>query len=152
MNSPILSVFLLLVSSSLAFAQARSAYLESGGTSAVDVKGKRYNDANYPGRLPPWMLDRIKSVAPDYPYRERALHHSGRGYFRLMLDPKTGAVTQVLVQKSTGFATLDNCAIAALRRWRWKPGRWREIFTPVTFRLSNTEPPLPPGSVRLPLR
>ena len=152
MNSRILSVLVLLISSSLVFAQARSAYLESGGTSAVDMKGRRHNSANYPGRQPPWMLDRIKSVAPDYPYRERALHHSGSGDFRVILDIRTGTVTQVTVQRSTGFAGLDNCAVAALRQWRWRPGKWKEIDTPVTFRLSYAEPHLPPGSVRLPLR
>ena len=152
MNLRILSVLVLVLSSPLVFGQAHSAYLESGSTSAVDLKGKRYNGSNYPGRLPPWMLDRTKSVAPDYPYRERALHHSGSGDFRLIVDTRTGAVTQVIVLRSTGFAGLDNCAIAALRQWRWRPGKWKVIDTPVIFRVSSAEPHLPPGSVRLPLR
>ena len=152
MNSPVLTLLVLLLSSSVGFGQAQSAYLASGGTSAVDVKSKRYNGVNYPGRLPPWMLDRVKSVSPDYPYRERAVRHSGSGHFRVILDPKTGGVTNVLIQRSTGFATLDNCAIAAFRQWRWRPGRWKEIDMPCAFRLSYTEPRLPPGSVRLPLR
>src|SRR6266536_4246140 len=150
MNSRIVSVLVLILAPSLALAQAHSAYLESGSTSAVDLKGKRYNGANYPGRLPPWMLDRTKSVAPGYPYRERALRHSGSGDFRLILDTRTGGVTQVVVLRSTGYAGLDNSAVAALRQWRWRTGKWNEIDTPVTFRLSHAEPHLPPGSVRLP--
>jgi hypothetical protein len=67
MDSRILSVLVLILAPSLMFAQAHSAYLESGTTSALDLKGKRRNGANYPGRLSPWMLDRTKSVAPDYP-------------------------------------------------------------------------------------
>jgi TonB family protein len=150
MNSRTLSWLILLGSSSLVLAQARSAYLSSAGSSAVDIKGKRYRSETYPGRQPPWMVDLVKSLAPDYPYSERAGHHAGRGSYRLLLDPKTGAVTQVIVQRSTGFATLDTCAIAAFRQWRWRPGKWKEIDLPTTFRLSYSEPYLPPGSVPLP--
>ena len=135
-----------------AFGQARSAYLEGGGGAAVDSKGKRHLGQKYPGRLPPWMVDRIRSVASDYPYRERALRHSGTGYFQLTLDLKTGSVRKVAIQKSTGFPTLDNCAVAALRQWRWRPGKWKVIEMPVTFVLSYSEPRLSPGSVPLPLR
>ena len=150
MNSRVISLLLLLLSPSVVFAQARSAYLSSTGTTAIDVKGRRYDSKSYPGRQPPWMLDRAASVSPDYPYQERRSRHTGRGYFRLLLDTKTGAVTRVIVQQSTGFATLDGCAVAAFRRWRWRPGKWKEIDTPVTFRLSYDEPKLPPGSVSLP--
>src|SRR5436190_23013508 len=129
MNSCRLAVVMLILlgSSSPGLAQTRSAYLSRSGTGAVDVKGRRYRSESYPGRQSPWMLDRTKSVAPEYPYRERPLRHSGSGYFRLILDTKTGAVAQVIVQQSTGSATLDNCAIAAFRQWRWKPDRWKEI-------------------------
>jgi TonB family protein len=75
----------------------------------------------------PHGVDRIWSIAPDYPYSERARRHSGSGYFQVTLDTKTGAVTKVAVRNSTGFPTLDNCAVAALRQWRWKPGKWREV-------------------------
>src|SRR5882724_790359 len=133
------------------FGQARSAYLQSGSGAAVDSKGVRYLGEKFPGRLTPWMLDRVRSVAPDYPYRERALRHEGVGYFQLILDLKTGSVTKVGVRRSTGFTTLDTCAAAALRQWRWKPGKWKVIETPVRFVLSYSEPRLAPGSVPLPL-
>ena len=51
-------------------------------TNAVDVKGLRYRGSE-------WMNDRLKSVAPKYPYRERLDHHQGRGIVRLTLDVKT---------------------------------------------------------------
>jgi TonB family protein len=119
------------------------------GTSAVNAKGARHTEASRPGVLPPWLQDRTKSVAPDYPYSERAQHHVGIGHFRMQLDLKTGVVTRITVAKSTGFQALDSCAVAALRQWRWKPGRWREVDMPVTFRLGRPAQ-LPPGSVRLP--
>ena len=137
---------------SSALAQARSAYLSSTGTSAVDAKGIRHRSEEYSGKLPPWMVDCLSTLSPDYSISDRAARHEGRGYFQLMLDVKTGAVTRVIVQKSTGFSTLDVSAVLALRRWRWRPGKWKEIDTPVTFTLSRTEPPIPPGSVPLPIR
>src|ERR1700730_8027553 len=82
-------------------AEGSSASLSSKGTAAVDAKGVRHS-ANYPGKQPPWMADRIRTVAPDYPYSERAQHHVGTGYFQLTLDVKTGLVTKVTVAKSTG--------------------------------------------------
>jgi TonB family protein len=136
----------------LLLAQASSAYLSSTGTAAVDAKGMRHTSKEYPARLPPWMADRVRSVAHDYPRTERAQRHTGVGYFQLTLDLKMGVVTSVGVKKSTGYSTLDNCAVAALRQWRWKPGRWKEIETPVTFRLASTDPHMPPGSVPLTLR
>lgn len=134
------------------FAQAKSAHLSSAGTVAVDVEGRRHTSPKNPKKLAPWMQDRIKSVAPDYPYGERARRHEGTGYFQLSLDLKTGTATKVTVKKSTGFPVLDRCAVMALRAWRWRPGKWKEIETPVNFVLSRTEPRLPPGSVSLPLR
>ena len=70
-------------------------------------------------------------IAPDYPYSERTQRHTGKGFFRLELDLKSGAVIQATVARSTGFEALDNSAIAALRQWQ--PNRWREVEIPVTF-------------------
>jgi TonB family protein len=130
------------------FAQAQ-AFLGLGQqTSAVDAKGVRHSAST--GQAAPWLDDRVKAVAPEYPYADRARHHTGAGRFRLELDLKIGAVNKITVTKSTGFQTLDNCVIAAFRRWRWKPGRWKEIDVPVDFRLGRPPRRLPPGSVRLP--
>jgi TonB family protein len=154
MNSRVFPLALSLVVLSAPaglFAQASAAHLSGASTAAVDAKGAWHQSSQYPGKLPPWMVDRIWSIAPDYPYSERARRHAGSGYFQVTLDTKTGAVTKVAVRKSTGFPTLDNCAVAALRQWRWKPGKWREVEMPVTFKLASP-PPLPRGSVPLPLR
>ena len=151
MSSLLLTIAALTLMLQGAFGQASSAYLTGLDGAAVDVKGTKYRSQNYPGRLPPWMADRTKSPAPDYPYAERARHHVGHGYFRLVLDLKTGAVTRVTILNSTGHPALDQCAVAALRQWRWNPGKWKEIETSVVFRLSYKEPDLPRGSVRLPL-
>lgn len=149
MKSRVLSLTISLVIATVppALVQAQWAYIDSGTGAAVDSKGVPYLGEKFPGRLTPWMVDRIKSIAPDYPYQEQARRHQGVGYFKLILDLKTGSVTKVAILKSTGFATLDACAVAAFRQWRWKPGKWKVIEEPVRFSLSD--PRLAPGSVPL---
>lgn len=127
--------------------ESSGAYLtHSGhnGSSAVDAKGVRHQSTDYAGTSP-WMDDRLKSVVPAYPHSWVFLHQ-GEGVFRVSLDLHSGTVTRVSVVKSTGFRELDESAITALSKWRWKPGRWKEIDLPVIFRIGA---PLPAGAVRL---
>src|SRR5205807_1901246 len=99
------------------------AYQESKGGTAVDVKGVRHTAREYPGHYAPWnFADRMKAVAPEYPFGDRARHRQGSGFFAVFIYPKTGVVTQVTIIKSTGHPSLDRSAIDALRRFRWKPG------------------------------
>jgi TonB family protein len=127
-----------------------AAYLGSTGTRAVDAKGVRHNGADYPRKHPPWLDDTITTVAPEYTYSDRAQRHQGVGWFQLTLDLKTGAVTNISIIKSTGFRSLDNCAIKAFRNWRWKSGKWKLVEMPVTFRLGNPSAPPPRGATHLP--
>ena len=113
-------------------------------STAVDAKGVRH-------RVP--LLENVtKHVAPDYPDRDRILRHEGNGLFQLTLDLKTGLVTRVTVIKSTGFPTLDAAAVVALRQWRWKPGKWKEIEMALAFTLGvyRGTSRFPPKSVPLP--
>jgi TonB family protein len=66
-----------------------------------------------------------------------------------MLDVNTGLVTKVDLLKSTGYRNLDDSAAQALRYWRWKPGKWKEIDMPVEFTLQGvpSTKALPPGTV-----
>ena len=118
---------------------------EGRRSSAVDVHGVRHQANDYPGRAP-WMNDVLKTVTPNYAHSERASRHMGSGFLRLMLDLKTGVVKEVTILKSTGFPALDSSAVDALRRWRWKPERWKEIDLPITFALSRTKQGLYIGS------
>jgi TonB family protein len=87
----------------------------------------------------PWQHDLIKTAPPVYPYADRARWHQGIGLFRLTLDKKTGSVVRVTVDKSTGYKTLDDSAIAALKQWRFRPGKWKEVRVPVNFVMSKTQ-------------
>ena len=134
----------------LLLGQGSQAFVSPGERgSAVDAKGNRHTIAAHSGRFAPWVQDCVKCVAPYYSYGDRRLRHTGEGWFRIYLDLQTGVVTEIAVLKSTGFATLDDSAIAAFRRSRWKPGRWKQIDMPVRFILA-TPSALPAGSVRLP--
>jgi TonB family protein len=50
--------------------------------------------------------------------------------------------------KSSGFKSLDQCAINAFRKWQWKPEKWKEVEITANFTMHNT--PLAPGAVQLP--
>src|SRR5258708_35492567 len=109
-----------------------SLHAEQFIASAVDASGKRHlGSREFPGLDEPWIRDRLKFVPPDYSYADRAQHHQGDGLFRISLDVKTGLVTQVAIVKTTGFPSLDASAIAAIHKWRWKPGRWKEVDIPM---------------------
>jgi TonB family protein len=134
-------------------ARGSSAYLgrQMRGSNAVDAKGVRYYGKNYPGRLPPWLADRTRAIGPEYSLHDRRFRNQGAGLFRLSLDLKTGLVSEAAILRSTGFRTLDNSALFALRQWSWKPGKWKEIDMPVSFTMgSGSVMRPPPGAVLLP--
>ena len=134
----------------LAVAAEVEAWIERNeGGRAVTINGKTIVAEH--GQRPPWQNDIIKAVPPEYSRWERSQHHQGKGMFRMLLDPATGAVTKVEVVKSTGFNGLDQGTIRSLRHWRWKAGKWKEVEIPVTFELKKELPPAPAGATRLPL-
>jgi TonB family protein len=120
-------------------------------SSAVDAQGARHRGSDYAG-LAPWTVDQRRTVAPEYPQAERMRHHEGSGLFRVTLDLSTGSAVKVTVLKSTGFPALDNSATDAFRRWRWKPGKWKEIDLPITFTIAPGGGRLPPGANAIPTR
>jgi TonB family protein len=87
-----------------------------------------------------WVADCIYCPVPHYPLDARARHATGKGYFRVTFNLKTGTVEKVTVQQSTGVGSIDNSAVAALRQWRLKPGKWKEILIPIDFRMGFRYP------------
>lgn len=96
------------------------------------------------GASPPWAADIVRFVKPDYPASLRAQHPIGIGWFRLLLDLKTGRVRQVVVEKPSGYRAIDNSIIAALQQWRLRPNRWREFNVELQLGFGNP----PPGPVK----
>ena len=100
--------------------------------SAIDAKGVRYVIRTDRGR-PPWRGDLIFAPKPRYPDEDRQKHHEGEAVIRLEIDLKTGNVAYFTLLKSTGFPNLDEVTVRALTRWRFKPGRWKQVELPVVF-------------------
>lgn len=116
-------------------AQSASRSASKLESSAVDVIGIRHRPSDYGDKRTPWMADRIKFVQPNYPTEARARQIQGTGLFRIALDINTGSVSNVAVVKSTGSSVLDDSAIRAIRLWRWRPSKWKEVEIPVAFTL-----------------
>jgi len=76
----------------------------------------------------------VAGPRPHYPVRARLSRLSGSGVFRLLIS-KTGEVTEVRVLKSTGHRVLDEKAVEAFRRWRFKPGAVTHADIPISFKL-----------------
>ena len=108
--------------------------------SLVDAHGVRHVARGFG----PSALDLVFAPAPQYPYSERSHHNEGTAVVRLDIDLKTGNTTYVTLIRSSGFPNLDEAAIRALARWRFKPGKWKEAEIPVTFTMHG------PPSVSLP--
>ena len=72
---------------------------------------------------------------PVYPYEARRQRVTGSGVALLTVDQTLGTVTDVLMAQSCGNAILDNSALDALRRWRFKPGSVTKVQVPITYTL-----------------
>jgi TonB family protein len=92
------------------------------------------------------LQDVLYRVGPRYPSRYQRARIGGTGRFRMNIDFKTGTVKSVTVVKSTGSDGLDREAIFALRQWRFKPGKAREVEIPISFHNGSEPLRLPPGS------
>jgi len=97
-----------------------------------------------------------RQYRPDYPREARARHETGSGVFILHVDSKTGEVSSITVQKSTGYKLLDTAALTACIHWRFKSQTVTEVRLPLTFSLNGggfPRPPLAPppnrGKVRI---
>ncbi|MEY2576851.1 MAG: hypothetical protein QOF80_2338 [Verrucomicrobiota bacterium] len=98
------------------------------------------------------MQDVLYKVGPRYPANYQRARIGGTGRFRMNIDFNTGKVTSVTVVKSTGSDGLDREAIFALRQWRFKPGKARQVEMPITFHNGSEPLVLPPGAVLTPNR
>ena len=92
----------------------------------------------------PMSMSSAKAVAvsaprPEYPYEARRAKMTGSGVCVMTVDTSTGAVTSATMAQSTGSPVLDNAAISAFRRWRFRPGTVSRVRTPITFTMSGAQ-------------
>jgi protein TonB len=81
-------------------------------------------------------------VDPVYPAQSRRAGEEGTGVFRVLVDP-SGRAMDVSVVTSTGFSRLDEAAMTAIKKWKFKPamnaGQAVQSYTKVQvkFELKN---------------
>lgn len=81
----------------------------------------------------------VSAPRPEYPYEARRSKITGSGVCVMTVDPASGAVTSAVMAQSTGSPILDNAATSAFRRWRFKPGGFSRVRTPITFTMSGAQ-------------
>lgn len=64
----------------------------------------------------------ISATPPRYPTESRRKREQGTVVLMVLLSVD-GTVADISVSQSSGFARLDQAALAAVRRWRWSPTR-----------------------------
>jgi TonB family protein len=79
----------------------------------------------------------LSAARPDYPYEARRRHLTGSGLAIVTVDPASGTVLRAQMERSTGEAILDQSAISAFSRWRFKAGTPLAVRIPVVFTLSG---------------
>jgi len=65
---------------------------------------------------------RADNPAPSYPLSARRRGQEGRVILRVEVLPE-GGVGDVILEKSSGVASLDQAALDTVRRWRFRPAR-----------------------------
>jgi TonB family protein len=81
----------------------------------------------------------ISAPRPDYPYEARSRHLTGTGVAGITVDSSSGLAIDAGMEQSIGNPILDNSAISAFRRWRFKPGTPPRVRIPITFMLTGAQ-------------
>ena len=79
----------------------------------------------------------ISAPRPEYPYEARSRHITGSGVCLVSVDTGSGSVTDATMAQSIGNPILDNSAVSAFKRWRFKPGTVSKVRIPITFTMSG---------------
>jgi TonB family protein len=81
----------------------------------------------------------LSGPRPAYPYEARRQKITGSGVAVMTVNPATGDVIDAVMQESTGSLVLDNAAVAAFRKWRFKAGTGPMVKSPITFTLTGAQ-------------
>jgi protein TonB len=79
----------------------------------------------------------ISAPKPEYPYEARRMKITGSGVCVVTVDTASGNVTDATMAQSIGNSLLDNSAVSAFRRWRFKPGSVSKVRIPITFTMAG---------------
>jgi TonB family protein len=70
---------------------------------------------------------------PDYPFLARERRVTGSGIAVVTVDKPTGIVVEATMAVSTDSKELDNAALDAFRRWKFKPNTVEKAKIPISF-------------------
>lgn len=122
--------------------------LTGGRPTIIEFKQEAIAGARYPDRVAYFdtLKDTDKLISapfPSYPLEDRRLHHTGTTL--LMFETGVdGRVVRVELIKSSGYPTLDRCAIAAVRLWRvHKQYGGKKYKVPIDFVMGNAGQRIP---------
>ena len=83
----------------------------------------------------------VYAPRPEYPLEARRQHLTGSGLLILHIDRETGIVTSVEIAKTIGYKILDDAAVRAFSRWRFKPGKYTKVKVPIRYTMDHSEIP-----------
>jgi TonB family protein len=81
----------------------------------------------------------LSAPRPDYPYEARSRHITGSGVVTLRVDAASGTVLEASMEQGIGSPILDQSALSALRRWRFKMGTPPRVRVPITFTMMGAQ-------------
>jgi TonB family protein len=81
----------------------------------------------------------LSAPRPEYPYEARRRNITGSGVVTLTIDPTNGAVVDAEMEQSIGNSILDQAALSAFRRWRFKTGTPSRVRVPITFTITGAQ-------------
>ena len=108
-------------------------------TKVAAVKAPQLGPTRPPGTM---SMSGAKALAtsmprPEYPYEARSRRITGSGVCVVSVDTGSGSVTDATMAQSTGNPILDNSAVSAFRRWKFRPGAVSKVKIPITFTMSG---------------
>src|SRR5262249_49760574 len=86
----------------------------------------------------PLNAEQLKQVVlfapkPYYPRRAAREYRTGAGLFLLNINPETGLVASIKIERTTGLWSLDVSCLKTLIQWRFKPRTVAKVHVPVDF-------------------
>ncbi len=89
--------------------------------SQPNVTGKSRASSRNQGAKISASPDYLRNPPPRYPEFARQAHQEGIVTLRVVVSEE-GEPLSVIIKTSSGFQSLDNAALEAVRNWRFKPG------------------------------
>ena len=120
--------------------RAGDASHESLANGQPDAPQKSASDSSQPAAADPVPLSSLANPKPVYPELARQRGQEGLVYLRASVD-ENGVLTRLAIEQSSGYSMLDEAALDAVKKWRFRPGNLEgrpvrgTVRIPVEFRL-----------------